>query len=227
MKNAIILILSLIIIGMGTFIIFDKVVNKNSENNNQSNQEVKTGDTNDYNNGIVTETEESEENEENNNIENTKYEVKLVRSNETIDFDKLKLNFIGYKDLTYDYYNYTLYIYFDRKEVENSIFNDTNNLVISSKLTPSFFIYKVGEVYILYSFNGHQCVGYYVLILNSNGEIIKSFSNVGFSLNKDIISISESSFGGCCPMGDNDCLKNNIKEYKYKIVNSKLEEIIN
>lgn len=152
---------------------------------------------------------------------NIEYEtIELLKENESFDFDKLHLKFKGTSaENNKDYYNYILDIYYNNQKIDNQFFNDASNYRIWSKnMTGNFKIYKVDNVYILVSYVAKQCFCNEIMIFNTNGDILKTFSRAEYTISGSNITISESDNGQC--MGDN--WESHITIHKYNISGTKI-----
>ena len=141
---------------------------------------------------------------------------------ESFVFDKLDLSFNGtIVDTANGYYNYVLDIKYDGKQIDGSIFNDKNNYRIwSHNMAADFKIYKVDNVYVLLSFRAKQCFGNDIIFMNTDGDVLKSFTNAEFKLDNKQVDISTSDNGQC--MGDG--WESHVTEYIYTIDDSNLIE---
>lgn len=192
---------------LGGYIAYDKFLsNKSNGLSDEINEEINVG-----------------ENEINDEFEQSNSEkISLAKENETYTKDKLIINFKGNKvPEGDDYYKYTADIKYDDKTIDNSFFNDKNNYRIwSENMASSFEIYKINNVYILNSMIARQCFSSEIMIFNTNGEVLKTFSVVDVSIEGNTITIIEAS-------DNSNCMKSDTKTYKYNISDSSLIQINN
>ena len=122
------------------------------------------------------------------NGENDGIKFDLRNENETYVFDKLTLNFNGIKTGSInnrDSYRYTLDILLDDKKIETNLFTNKDNRVIWSKdYAASFKFVDVGDYYILVSFIAKQNDGNYVLVMDKEGNIVRTFEDVSIVIDK-------------------------------------------
>jgi hypothetical protein len=183
----------------------DDNITNNEDLNNENNSE-------DLNDEIITNPEE-----------NSNYKsINLSKATETFDFDKLHLEFNGTNTKNgEEYFNYALNIKYDGKNINNAFFNDKDKYRIwSSNMAANFKVYKVDNVYILVSSIAKQCFGDEIMIFNTNGEVLKTFTISEFSIDGSSISISTSDNGHC--MGED--WEKHVTKYNFKINGSKLLE---
>ena len=106
--------------------------------------------------------------------------------------DKLTLNFNGYKTTDIDGYTYTLDILFNNnnKINNNSIFENENKRVIwSNNFSASLQVIKINNKYIIDSYIAEQANGHYLLILDENGKLIKSFEDISYDILYDKLEL--------------------------------------
>lgn len=117
----------------------------------------------------------------------------LMKQNENIVIGNLSLSFIGVKieDIYYETrYQYTLDILVNGKKINSNIFSNKNNKVIwSSNYAASFKVLELDNYYIITSFIAKQNDGSYVLILNKDGKVLKTFDDVGIKIDESNLSI--------------------------------------
>lgn len=143
--------------------------------------------------------------------------IPLSKVEESAEFEHLQLSFKGIQEEGNDYYSYTLKLFYDGDEIQQELFSDTNHYHIWSGVYGMFRVQKIDQVYIIQSFDGAQCLGNYVLFINEEHEILNSFSNVSLKLKDHNIEITESDLGSCCPMGDDNCIKQHMRDSSYVI----------
>lgn len=201
-----------LLIGIVSTIIFLNTDILKSENNVSTNE----------NNNIIDNTNNNEKIEEQNEQQTNQQIIELSKENESFDFDKLHLDFYGIKtDDGEDYYKYTLKTTYDNKEIASDFFNDKDNYRIWSRnMAADFRVFKIDEVYIFVSFIAKQCFFDEIMIFNTNGDVLKTFTTAEFSIDGQNIVIKTSDNGQC--MGDN--WEKHVTEYKFKINDSKLIE---
>lgn len=151
-----------------------------------------------------------------------KYTLSLKKKNQTYNIGKLHLDFEGTTYKTYNgHYQYVLNIKYDGKEIDSSFFNDKDNYRIwSHNMAADFKIYKVDEIYILVSFIAKQCFYDEIMIFNTNGEILKTYTTAIFNINDSSINIKTSDNGHCMGPGTEE----HVKEYNYEISGLQLIE---
>ena len=85
-----------------------------------------------------------------------------------------------------EHYRYTAQVFVNGQEIDSKIFNNENDRVIwSENYAASFKVIKVNNVYLLDSYIAKQFDGHYILIINSAGEALASYYDVGFKFDKD------------------------------------------
>ncbi len=137
--------------------------------------------------------------------------VKLAQLNEKFTNNELTLNFIG--EQTNDIengYKYVLEIFIDNKQVDSKIFNDTTNKIIwSTNYASNFRVLTINNYYIFISSIAKQVNGDYVLILNKNGEFVRSFEDVDIFMDKQNLEFEIKE----CPLDSSDqaCTKTTYK----------------
>ena len=182
------------------------------ESNEGSNTIV---DQNDY--------EDTEENEisENQKSDNKKI-LELSKENESFDINLLHLDFYGVKmEDSEDYYRYTARIFYNNKEINNNFFNDINHYRIwSHNMSADFKVYQMENVYVLVSFIAKQCFENEVMIINTNGDVLKTFSETNIDFDDSVITIRTSDNGQCMGEGYED----HITEYQYEVQGEQLIE---
>jgi len=153
---------------------------------------------------------------------NKEYTIELKDETESFKYDKLSLNFHGVKveeNSLEQFYNYTLNIKYDDKNINNAFFNDEKNMRIwSSNMAANFKVYKIGGVYVLVSTLAKQCFSNEVMIFNVNGAIFNTFSNVDIKVDGNKITIEESLDGNCMNT-------DSVNKYTYEVSELKLNEI--
>lgn len=202
-----------LLIGFISTILFFNTDNFMNENNTLTNE----------NNNILDKNDNNEKQEEVNQQNQNLQIIELSKENESFDSDKLHLDFYGVNtnDENDTYYNYTLKITYNNKEINNIFFNDKDNYRIwSHNMASNFKVYKVDEVYILVSFIARQCFVNEVMIFNTNGDVLKTISNCDFEIKNNNIKIRISDNNQC--MGLN--WESHIKEYNYEIKGLQLIE---
>lgn len=198
-KNIVIIVLSILVLGLGGFIIYDKILNKNT---NETNSNTANNQTNTNTNNLVT------------SIIGEQINLSKEKEQAIID-NKLSIELIGVEDYT-DMYVYTAKIYYDGKEIENSLFTDVNNKVIwSTNYAASFRVEKVNNVYFIISSISKQNDGDYVLIINE-GKILNTFVDVKIVLDKDnkLFEVSDCTTGAIdevCSATKYSVLENSIE----------------
>ena len=144
---------------------------------------------------FVLDTEKKED-------EVTKYDVKLEKPNETFDFDKLHLEFIGGEADCEGCYFYSLTIKYDGKEVGKGFFNDEDKFrVFSTNMAASFVIHKIDNIYVVISSIASQCYGRNVLIFNTEGKTLEMFSNADILVEDHKVHVEISTSGNCMEEG--------------------------
>ena len=89
-----------------------------------------------------------------------------------------------------EYYQYNLDILFNNKKIDSNIFSDVNKKVLWSKTyAASFMVKKVNNYYLLKSMLGKQVNGEYIIVLDNNGNIVNSFSDVTSELKDNTLLI--------------------------------------
>ena len=148
--------------------------------------------------------------------------IKLTKEKESFDLDKLHLDFEGVTYKTDEgHYQYVLNIKYDGKNIDSTFFNDKNNYRIwSHNMAADFKVYKIENVYILVSFIAKQCFYDEIMIFNTNGDVLKTFTTAHFDIDGSSIKIRTSDTGQCMGPGAEE----HVKEYNYEINNSKLIE---
>lgn len=109
----------------------------------------------------------------------------LAEEKETFKVDdKLTLNFSGYKVEDSDGYSYTLDIIFNNKKLNNNtIFErDDKRFIWSSNFSAGVNVIIINNQYIIDSYIGKQVNGHYLVILDENGKLIKSFEDVDYEI---------------------------------------------
>lgn len=143
--------------------------------------------------------------------------IELKKENESYNFDKLHFDFKGYStDDGDEYYKYLLDIKLNEKEIDDTFFKDEDNFRIwSSNMAANFKVYKIENVYVLVSFIAKQCFYDEIMIINTNGEVLKTFTNASFDLdnNTNLLKISTSDDGMC--MGKN--YEKHVSNYTYSV----------
>lgn len=222
--KGIITILIIIIVILSAFCILfatGTISFKNNDCDNNNDQLIENNE--DLENDNITNEEDLNDETINNPEENSNYKsIVLSKAKESFDFDKLHLEFNGTNTETgEEYYNYVLNIKYDGKNVNSSFFNDKENYRIwSNNMASNFKVYKVDNVYILVSFIARQCFGDEVMIFNTNGEVLKTFTRAEFSIDGSSVSISTSDNGQC--MGTD--WEKHVTKHNFKITDSKLFE---
>lgn len=185
-KNIIIVILSVLVIGLGGFIVYDKVINndnkqESSTNNNATPTKNEVDTPVDVDNPDVVEVE-------------THYGTSyLYNETEQIKADNsLSIEFNGTSENA-GMYEYVAKVLLNGKEVENSLFtNAVNRVIWSYDYTGSFRVEKIDNVYILISSIASQFNGNYVLIFNTEGTVLATYNDVSF-----ILDDAEKEFSVC------------------------------
>ena len=112
-------------------------------------------------------------------------------------------------------------IKYDDKDIDSTFFNDKNNYRIwSHNMAADFKVYKIENTYILVSFIAKQCFCGEVMIFNTNGDVLKTFTSSDFDIDGSSIKIRTSDNGQC--MGPD--WESHVKEYNFVISESKLIE---
>ena len=167
---------------------------------------------------VVNEPEIFDEKEEKNEKDTFNSTIiELKKENESFDFEKLHLDFKGVStEDGDDFYKYLLDIKIDNNDIDSSFFNDNSNYKIwSNNMAANFKIYRFDNVYVLVSFIAKQCFCDEVMIINTNGEVLETFTNATFEFDKDtnLLNISTSEDGEC--MGDD--YEEHVSEYIYSV----------
>lgn len=126
------------------------------------------------------------------NSKDIRFELK--KDKEKIMINKLVLNFIGEKtgeasnnELAY---KYILDMTMDGKKIESDIFKNKNNRVIwSSNCAASFEVLELDNYYILKSSIAVQTGGSYILVMDKEGNVLKSFEDVMIKIDESNLSI--------------------------------------
>ncbi len=116
----------------------------------------------------------------------------LVEEKETLVVDdKLTLNFNGYKTTDIDGYTYTLDILFNNNKMNNnSIFeNESKRVIWSSNFSASLTVFKINNKYLIDSYIAKQANGHYLIILDENSKLIKSFEDVSYDILYDKLEL--------------------------------------
>lgn len=199
-----VIILSIMVIGLTSYIICDKIINTKE----------KTPETENNNNTIQN------ENENNNNIERyspKKHEIELTEKihNISLNNDTIKLNFIG-KQNEDNKLQYNLEIIINNVKIKDNIFTKEEQYIWEKDYASLFIIYELDEYYFFDSFIAKQNDGHWILITDKSGNIIKEFYDVSLKfIDKKTFSIT-------------DCKNYNVmsdcKEKIYTIENNILKE---
>lgn len=132
-----------------------------------------------------------QQNNGNENTEPSKFDrtiIKLSEPTETCDIDNdLKIEFISNKAHSEDATLYKADIYLKGNNINNLFFDGSN--IWSEEYTGIFNVYDVDNYYVLVSSVAKQCDGDYVLIIDKDGNTIKTYADVDFSIEKTVISI--------------------------------------
>lgn len=153
-KNIIITILSILVLGLTAFIIYDKAINKDTKKDIEKDTEI-------------------------NDDLNLKH-ISLINENEEVKIDdKLTIKFIGTpvsgSISTSDViYKYIAEIYYDGKLIDDNIFSDPDNRIIehAAAQVGGMYVEKINNIYFLYVYITPTKRA--VLILN-DGRIINTF----------------------------------------------------
>lgn len=194
-----------LLIGIVSTVIFLNNDILKSENNVSTNE----------NNNIIDNTNNNEKKEEQNKQQTNPQIIELSKENESFDFDKLHLDFYGIKtnDGEY-YYKYTLKTTYDNKEIASDFFNDKDNYRIWSRnMAADFRVFKIDEVYIFVSFIAKQCFFDEIMIFNTNGDVLKTFTTADIDIKDHSIRVKTSDNGQC--MGPD--LEEHDKTYNFEI----------
>ena len=179
-KNIIIVILSMLVIGLGGFIVYDKVINNDNKQESSTNNNVEPTPV-DVDTPDVVEVE-------------THYGTSyLYNETEQIKADNsLSIEFNGTSENA-GMYEYVAKVLLNGKEVENSLFtNAVNRVIWSYDYTGGFRVEKIDNVYILISSIASQFNGNYVLIFNTEGTVLATYNDVSFMLDD-----AEKEFSVC------------------------------
>lgn len=139
--------------------------------------------------------------------------VKLEQLNEKFTNNELTLKFIGEQTNEIENgYKYVLEIYIDNKQVDSKIFNNTaNKLIWSTNYASKFRVLTINNYYIFISSVAKQVNGDYVLILNKNGEFVRSFEDVDIIMDKQNLEFDIRE----CPL---DISNQSCTQTTYKIL---------
>lgn len=173
-----VIILSIMVVGLASYIICDKIINTKEEtpetenNNNNNNKNEANNNTN------------QEENKNNNNIDGyspKKHKINLTEKNYNISLndDTLKLNFIG-KEVG-DILQYNLEITINDIKIKDNLFTKDELYIWEQDYAAQFTIYELNEYYFFISFIAKQNDGQWILITDKLGNIIKEFYDVAIS----------------------------------------------
>lgn len=142
---------------------------------------IKSKDENNSNNSNLQQNESVE------NTNPSKFDrtiIKLSEETETSNIDdNLKIEF------TRDPMQEAIYsanIILNGNNINSSLFDGN---VWAEDYTGIFNVYDVDNYYVLVSSVAKQCDGDYVLIIDKNGNTIKTYTDVDFSIEKTVISI--------------------------------------
>ncbi len=109
----------------------------------------------------------------------------LAEEKETFKVDdKLTLNFNGYKVEDMGGYTYNLDIIFNNKKLNNNTIFERNDkrFIWSSNFSAGVNVIILNNQYIIDSYIGEQVNGHYLVILDENGKLIKSFEDVDYEI---------------------------------------------
>lgn len=117
----------------------------------------------------------------------------LKNEKEKYIFDKLTLNFKGVKtgDINNeDSYQYTLDVVLGGKNIDSSIFGNKDKKIIwSSNYAALFKVVDIDNYYVLISHIAKQNDGSYVLVIDKEGNIVKTFEDVSVVINKEKLEL--------------------------------------
>lgn len=184
-KNVIIIILSILVLGLSGFIIYDKVIDKDTKEETSTKNDITNIEPSENNNTTEPESVVTTE---------THYGTfYLYKENEQVKIDNnLTIEFSGNESYS-NMYEYVAKVLLNGKEVENSLFtNAVNRVIWSYDYTGSFRVEKIDNVYILISSIASQFNGNYVLIFNTEGTVLATYNDVSFMLDD-----AEKEFSVC------------------------------
>jgi hypothetical protein len=126
------------------------------------------------------------------NSKDIRFELK--KEKEKIMINDLVLNFIGEKtgeaSNNESAYKYILDMTMDGKKIESDIFKNKNNRVIwSSNCAALFEVLELDNYYILKSSIAVQTGGSYILVMDKEGNVLKSFEDVMIKIDESNLSI--------------------------------------
>lgn len=155
-------------------------------------------------------------------VTNTYEKIELTKEKETFDINRLHLDFEGVTYKTDEgHYQYVLNVKYDGNEIDSSFFNDKDNYRIwSYNMAANFEIHKINNVYVLISTIARQCFGSEVMIFNTNGNVLKTFTRADSKIDENGIKIRTSDNGQC--MGSD--WETHVTEYNYIVNDDKLIE---
>ena len=139
----------------------------------------------------------------------------LDKEKEKIKINDLILDFNGVKTGETDYqmvqYQYTLDISLNGKKIDALIFSNKDDKVIwFSNCAAYFEVYQLDNYYILKSVIAKQNDGSYVLIIDKDGKILKTFNDVAIKIDDRNLSVEVT-----------DCVSNdvlaNCSSHTYKL----------
>lgn len=131
----------------------------------------------------------------------TKYlELKNINEEFKVD-DRLTIKFVGTNEPENStYFTYNAYIYLDGKLIDDKLFSDSNAKVIySNNQYAKFTVKKINNLYLIDSTEARNFPHSYLLIINSSGNVIKSFSDIHYRMidnNNKIWVINADGSGG-------------------------------
>lgn len=119
--------------------------------------------------------------------------IELKEKEEVLEVDKhFKIKFYGTKeDYGQDMYTYNAVYFMDDMLIESELFNkDSDRVIYSSNHNTEMYVDRIDNVYIVVSHMQKEVNGYYVSFINTEGEILKEFSDVSLEKSGNIINIS-------------------------------------
>lgn len=134
------------------------------------------------------------EEEANKNLEDKEFD-KYIELNDivkTFKKDNLELKFVGTQIMD-NFYNYTLEIILNGKIVDSKIFGNIYNKIIwSSNHASSFRVMRLDNYYIFISSVEKEVDGSYVLILDNDGNVLKTFEDIYINVDKENLKLETS-----------------------------------
>ena len=132
-----------------------------------------------------------------NDYSDEEYEIVLDEAQKSVDYRDLHLDF---ERLENEEYKYILNIKAGEKEVDSSFYGNKDNVrIVAYANNPQFNVYKRGNIYILVSNRiGAQCNPNSVMIINKEGEVLKTISSGEFQINSNYIKVLEDTTQSGC-----------------------------